>query len=77
MDPCSVVLPRTIEALDPLVIAMPPCLANPYRMINLIVLRYFPSQIKDQLPHLKAIVQYKDELQQKLPNLYTVHLQKC
>ncbi|XP_029916569.1 long-chain-fatty-acid--CoA ligase ACSBG2-like [Myripristis murdjan] len=28
-------------------------------------------QIKDQLPHLKAIVQYKDELQQKLPNLYT------
>uniref|UniRef100_A0A8C8MH41 long-chain-fatty-acid--CoA ligase n=1 Tax=Oncorhynchus tshawytscha TaxID=74940 RepID=A0A8C8MH41_ONCTS len=28
-------------------------------------------QIKEQLPHLKAIVQYKDELQQKLPNLYT------
>ncbi|XP_046871703.1 long-chain-fatty-acid--CoA ligase ACSBG2 isoform X1 [Hypomesus transpacificus] len=28
-------------------------------------------QVKDQLPHLKAIVQYKDELQQKLPNLYT------
>uniref|UniRef100_A0A8C8EVD0 long-chain-fatty-acid--CoA ligase n=1 Tax=Oncorhynchus tshawytscha TaxID=74940 RepID=A0A8C8EVD0_ONCTS len=28
-------------------------------------------QIKDKLPHLKAIVQYKDELQQKLPNLYT------
>ncbi|KAM3868234.1 long-chain-fatty-acid--CoA ligase ACSBG2-like [Diretmus argenteus] len=28
-------------------------------------------QVKDQLPHLKAIVQYSDELQQKLPNLYT------
>uniref|UniRef100_A0A3P9A324 long-chain-fatty-acid--CoA ligase n=2 Tax=Esox lucius TaxID=8010 RepID=A0A3P9A324_ESOLU len=28
-------------------------------------------QIRDKLPHLKAIVQYKDELQQKLPNLYT------
>ncbi|XP_036383253.1 long-chain-fatty-acid--CoA ligase ACSBG2-like [Megalops cyprinoides] len=28
-------------------------------------------KIKDQLPHLKAIVQYKDELEQKLPNLYT------
>ncbi|XP_071753795.1 long-chain-fatty-acid--CoA ligase ACSBG2-like [Centroberyx gerrardi] len=28
-------------------------------------------QVKDQLPHLKAIVQYKDELQPKLPNLYT------
>ncbi|KAJ3603489.1 hypothetical protein NHX12_028234 [Muraenolepis orangiensis] len=28
-------------------------------------------QVKDQLPHLKAIVQYKDELQQKLPNVYT------
>ncbi|XP_069379537.1 long-chain-fatty-acid--CoA ligase ACSBG2-like isoform X3 [Paralichthys olivaceus] len=28
-------------------------------------------QVKDQLPHLKAIVQYKGELQQKLPNLYT------
>uniref|UniRef100_A0A8C5HT89 long-chain-fatty-acid--CoA ligase n=1 Tax=Gouania willdenowi TaxID=441366 RepID=A0A8C5HT89_GOUWI len=28
-------------------------------------------QVRDQLPHLKAIVQYKDELQQKLPDLYT------
>ncbi|XP_053276057.1 long-chain-fatty-acid--CoA ligase ACSBG2 isoform X1 [Pleuronectes platessa] len=28
-------------------------------------------QVKDQLPHLKAIVQYKGELQEKLPNLYT------
>jgi len=28
--------------------------------------------VRDQLPHLKAIVQYKDELEQKLPNLYTV-----
>uniref|UniRef100_A0A8C5B395 long-chain-fatty-acid--CoA ligase n=1 Tax=Gadus morhua TaxID=8049 RepID=A0A8C5B395_GADMO len=28
-------------------------------------------QVKDQLPHLKAIVQYKDELQERLPNLYT------
>ncbi|XP_066566872.1 long-chain-fatty-acid--CoA ligase ACSBG2 isoform X2 [Amia ocellicauda] len=28
-------------------------------------------KIKDQLPHLKAIVQYKDELQEMLPNLYT------
>ncbi|KAM9360186.1 long-chain-fatty-acid--CoA ligase ACSBG2-like [Symphorus nematophorus] len=28
-------------------------------------------QIKDQLPHLKAIVQYKGELQQKAPFLYT------
>ncbi|XP_068616922.1 long-chain-fatty-acid--CoA ligase ACSBG2-like [Brachionichthys hirsutus] len=28
-------------------------------------------QVKDQLPHLKAIVQYKDELQQKEPFLYT------
>ncbi|XP_077087850.1 long-chain-fatty-acid--CoA ligase ACSBG2-like [Siphateles boraxobius] len=28
-------------------------------------------QVRDQLPHLKAIVQYNDELEQKLPNLYT------
>ncbi|XP_048415618.1 long-chain-fatty-acid--CoA ligase ACSBG2 isoform X2 [Stegostoma tigrinum] len=28
-------------------------------------------QIQDQLPHLKAIVQYKDELKEKRPNLYT------
>ncbi|XP_063051685.1 long-chain-fatty-acid--CoA ligase ACSBG2-like [Engraulis encrasicolus] len=28
-------------------------------------------QVKDQLPHLKAIVQYKDALEKKLPNLYT------
>ncbi|XP_041106768.1 long-chain-fatty-acid--CoA ligase ACSBG2-like [Polyodon spathula] len=28
-------------------------------------------QVKDQLPHLKAIVQYKDELKEKQPNLYT------
>ncbi|KAG5834617.1 hypothetical protein ANANG_G00263350 [Anguilla anguilla] len=28
-------------------------------------------KVKDQLPHLKAIVQYKDELEQKLSNLYT------
>ncbi|XP_029017711.1 long-chain-fatty-acid--CoA ligase ACSBG2-like [Betta splendens] len=28
-------------------------------------------QVKDQLPHLKAIVQYKGELEQKTPFLYT------
>ncbi|KAG5280469.1 hypothetical protein AALO_G00060360 [Alosa alosa] len=28
-------------------------------------------QVKDQLPHLKAIVQYKGDLEQKLPNVYT------
>ncbi|KAJ8415576.1 hypothetical protein AAFF_G00425560 [Aldrovandia affinis] len=28
-------------------------------------------KVKGQLPQLKAIVQYKDELEQKLPNLYT------
>uniref|UniRef100_A0A673M3C2 long-chain-fatty-acid--CoA ligase n=1 Tax=Sinocyclocheilus rhinocerous TaxID=307959 RepID=A0A673M3C2_9TELE len=28
-------------------------------------------QVRDQLPHLKAIVQYKGELEQKLPNVYT------
>ncbi|XP_061751564.1 long-chain-fatty-acid--CoA ligase ACSBG2-like isoform X2 [Nerophis ophidion] len=28
-------------------------------------------QIKNELPHLKAIVQYKGELQQQLPSLYT------
>uniref|UniRef100_A0A8B9LDT2 long-chain-fatty-acid--CoA ligase n=1 Tax=Astyanax mexicanus TaxID=7994 RepID=A0A8B9LDT2_ASTMX len=28
-------------------------------------------QVKDQLPHLKAIVQYKGELERKIPNLYT------
>ncbi|XP_062888157.1 long-chain-fatty-acid--CoA ligase ACSBG2 isoform X1 [Mobula hypostoma] len=28
-------------------------------------------QIQDQLPHLKAIVQYKEELKEKRPNLYT------
>lgn len=28
-------------------------------------------QFQDQLPHLKAIVQYKDELKEKRPNLYT------
>uniref|UniRef100_A0A673M4T1 long-chain-fatty-acid--CoA ligase n=1 Tax=Sinocyclocheilus rhinocerous TaxID=307959 RepID=A0A673M4T1_9TELE len=27
--------------------------------------------VRDQLPHLKAIVQYKGELEQKLPNVYT------
>lgn len=30
------------------------------------------QQVKDQLPHLKAIVQYKGQLQQKAPFLYTV-----
>ncbi|KAG7279420.1 hypothetical protein CRUP_024239 [Coryphaenoides rupestris] len=28
-------------------------------------------QVQDQLPHLKAIVQYKDELKEKKPNVYT------
>uniref|UniRef100_A0A671RPK8 long-chain-fatty-acid--CoA ligase n=1 Tax=Sinocyclocheilus anshuiensis TaxID=1608454 RepID=A0A671RPK8_9TELE len=28
-------------------------------------------QVRDQLPHLKAIVQYKGELEQTLPNVYT------
>ncbi|XP_058231633.1 long-chain-fatty-acid--CoA ligase ACSBG2-like isoform X3 [Hemibagrus wyckioides] len=28
-------------------------------------------QIKDQLPHLKAIVQYKGEVKKKIPNIYT------
>ncbi|XP_077416310.1 long-chain-fatty-acid--CoA ligase ACSBG2-like isoform X2 [Vanacampus margaritifer] len=28
-------------------------------------------QVKDELPHLKAIVQYKGELKQKMPSLYT------
>uniref|UniRef100_A0AAV2MRN8 long-chain-fatty-acid--CoA ligase n=1 Tax=Knipowitschia caucasica TaxID=637954 RepID=A0AAV2MRN8_KNICA len=28
-------------------------------------------QVKDHLPHLKAIIQYKGELHQKAPNLYT------
>ncbi|XP_056319746.1 long-chain-fatty-acid--CoA ligase ACSBG2 isoform X1 [Danio aesculapii] len=28
-------------------------------------------QIQDKLPHLKAIIQYKDELKEKKPNLYT------
>lgn len=32
-------------------------------------------QIKEQLPHLKAIVQYSDSLQKKLPNLYSVTFQ--
>ncbi|KAK3514670.1 hypothetical protein QTP70_021577 [Hemibagrus guttatus] len=28
-------------------------------------------QVKDQLPHLKAIVQYKGEVKKKIPNIYT------
>ncbi|KAK7145870.1 hypothetical protein R3I93_013563 [Phoxinus phoxinus] len=28
-------------------------------------------QVQDKLPHLKAIIQYKDELKEKRPNLYT------
>ncbi|KAG9480463.1 hypothetical protein GDO78_012103 [Eleutherodactylus coqui] len=28
-------------------------------------------QVQDQLPHLKAIIQYKEELKEKLPNVYT------
>ncbi|CAL8306728.1 unnamed protein product [Lota lota] len=28
-------------------------------------------QVQDQLPHLKAIIQYKDELKEKKPNVYT------
>ncbi|XP_029439096.1 long-chain-fatty-acid--CoA ligase ACSBG2-like isoform X2 [Rhinatrema bivittatum] len=28
-------------------------------------------QVQDQLPHLKAIIQYHDELKEKRPNLYT------
>ncbi|KAF7654748.1 hypothetical protein LDENG_00065410 [Lucifuga dentata] len=28
-------------------------------------------QVKDKLPHLKAIIQYKDALKEKRPNLYT------
>lgn len=30
------------------------------------------SQVEDKLPHLKAIIQYKDALKEKRPNLYTV-----
>lgn len=29
-------------------------------------------QVEDKLPHLKAIIQYKDALKEKRPNLYTV-----
>lgn len=33
----------------------------------------FPcAQVEDKLPHLKAIIQYKDALKEKRPNLYTV-----
>lgn len=41
-------------------------------MIKCIVV-FFP-QVRDQLPHLKAIVQYKGELEQKLADVYTVSL---
>lgn len=33
------------------------------------------SQVEDKLPHLKAIIQYKDALKEKRPNLYTVSKQ--
>lgn len=33
------------------------------------------SQVEDKLPHLKAIIQYKDALKEKRPNLYTVSSQ--
>lgn len=33
------------------------------------------SQVEDKLPHLKAIIQYKDALKEKRPNLYTVSTQ--
>lgn len=32
----------------------------------------FFLQVQDKLPHLKAIIQYKDALKEKRPNLYTV-----
>ena len=31
-----------------------------------------PLQVQDDLPHLKAIVQYKGKLSQKYPNVYEV-----
>lgn len=33
------------------------------------------SQVEDKLPHLKAIIQYKDALKEKRSNLYTVSTQ--
>lgn len=30
-------------------------------------------QVQERLPHLKAIIQYKDELKEKKPNVYTVN----
>lgn len=34
-------------------------------------------KIRKNLPHLKAIVQYKGKLSQQLPNLYTVSTALC
>ena len=31
-----------------------------------------PLQVRDRLPHLKAIVQYKGKLSQEYPNVYEV-----
>lgn len=35
----------------------------------------FFLQVQDKLPHLKAIIQYKDALKEKRPNLYTVWME--
>lgn len=38
---------------------------------------FFLFQIQDKLPHLKAIIQYKDALKEKKPNLYSVWIIHC
>ncbi len=44
-------------------------------LLRVVVIVVFCAQIRDKLPHLKAIVQYKGKLAQNHENVYDVSLQ--
>lgn len=51
---------------------------SPCRLLPAVIRLYSVcSQVEDKLPHLKAIIQYKDALKEKRPNLYTVSTQSA
>lgn len=54
--------------------SVPPSAVGFFLMISYALCVCVSFQVQDKLPHLKAIIQYKDELKEKKPNLYTVHL---
>jgi len=44
-----------------------------YMMISSDYLLFSFTQMRDKLPHLKAIVQYKGEVAKDYPDVYNVH----